>query len=149
MIRLRLTAHHTPTFSLSTGTSCMELGYSCPILFQLMHLFWNEIHYCTVCVLNSFFSQLTSEERQLGYFQQESATAHMANATMVAIQEVFQDLIIYICDVMRGMFASRRGALWTPVIKHGKFMLSFYSILIHVCLYRNWCEGIRKWLHSC
>jgi hypothetical protein len=41
--------------------------------------------------LNPFFSQLTAEERQYGYFQQDSATAHMANATMVSIQEVFED----------------------------------------------------------
>jgi hypothetical protein len=32
---------------------------------------------------------------------------------------------------MRGMFASRRGSLPAPVIKHGKFVLSFYSILIN------------------
>jgi hypothetical protein len=34
---------------------------------------------------------------------------------------------------MRGMFASRRGSLSAPVIKHGKFVLSSYSILINVC----------------
>jgi hypothetical protein len=32
--------------------------------------------------------------------------------------------------------------------KHGKFVLSFYSILINVCMYRNWHEGISEWLHS-
>jgi hypothetical protein len=41
-----------------------------------------------------FFNQLTAEERQHGYFQQDSATAHTANATMVAIWEVFEDRII-------------------------------------------------------
>jgi hypothetical protein len=40
------------------------------------------------------------------------------------------------------MFASRRGRLSVLVIKHGKFLLSFYSILINVCTYKNWCEGI-------
>jgi hypothetical protein len=40
------------------------------------------------------------------------------------------------------MFASRRGSLTAPVIKHGKFVLSFYSILINVCMYRKWCEGV-------
>jgi hypothetical protein len=30
------------------------------------------------------------------------------------------------------MFASRRGSLSAPVIKHGKFALSLYSILINV-----------------
>jgi hypothetical protein len=38
-----------------------------------------------------FFIQLTAEETQHGYFQQYNATAHTANATMVAIQEVFED----------------------------------------------------------
>jgi hypothetical protein len=37
------------------------------------------------------FNQLTAEERQHVYFQQDDATAHMANATMVAIREVFED----------------------------------------------------------
>jgi hypothetical protein len=36
-----------------------------------------------------FFSQLTAEKSQHGYFQQNNATAHMANATIVAIREVF------------------------------------------------------------
>jgi hypothetical protein len=40
------------------------------------------------------------------------------------------------------MFANRKGSLSAPVIKHGKFVLSFYSILINVCMYRNLCEGI-------
>jgi hypothetical protein len=38
-----------------------------------------------------FFNQLTAEERQHGYFQQDNATAHTANAAMVAIWEVFED----------------------------------------------------------
>jgi hypothetical protein len=45
-------------------------------------------------ILNPFFSQLTAEERQYGYFQQDNATAHTANAAMVAIREVFEDRII-------------------------------------------------------
>jgi hypothetical protein len=36
-----------------------------------------------------FFNQLTAEETQRGYFHQDIATAHTANATMVAIREVF------------------------------------------------------------
>ncbi|PNF34429.1 hypothetical protein B7P43_G13247 [Cryptotermes secundus] len=40
-------------------------------------------------ILNMFFNQLT-----YGYFQQDSATAHTATATMVAIREVFEDRII-------------------------------------------------------
>jgi hypothetical protein len=43
-----------------------------------------------------FFNQLTAEERQHGYFQQDNATAHTANATTVAIREVFEDKIIYL-----------------------------------------------------
>jgi hypothetical protein len=50
-----------------------------------------------------FFNQLTSEERQQGYFQQDNTTTHTANATMVTIREVFEDwiiyLFIYLCDV--------------------------------------------------
>jgi hypothetical protein len=42
-------------------------------------------------ILNPFVNQLTAEERQHGYFQQDNATAYMANATMAAIQEVFED----------------------------------------------------------
>jgi hypothetical protein len=42
-------------------------------------------------ILNPFFNQLTAEQRQHGYFQQDNATAHTANATMVAIWEVFED----------------------------------------------------------
>jgi hypothetical protein len=38
--------------------------------------------------------QLTAEERQYGYFQQDNATAYTANATMVAIREAFEDRII-------------------------------------------------------
>jgi hypothetical protein len=37
---------------------------------------------------------------------------------------------------MRGMFASRRGSHSAPVLKHGKFVLSFYSIFINVCMER-------------
>jgi hypothetical protein len=38
-----------------------------------------------------FFNQLTAEETQYGYFQQDNAPAHTANATMAAIWEVFGD----------------------------------------------------------
>jgi hypothetical protein len=38
-----------------------------------------------------FFNQLTAEEIKHGYFQQDNTTAHMANATMVAIWEAFED----------------------------------------------------------
>jgi hypothetical protein len=54
---------------------------------------------------------------------------------MAAIWEVFGDWIIYLfIYVMRGMFPSRRGSLWKPVVKHGKFVSSFYNILINVCM---------------
>jgi hypothetical protein len=43
---------------------------------------------------NPFFNQLTAEEKQYGYFQQDNATAHTASASMVAIREVFEDRII-------------------------------------------------------
>jgi hypothetical protein len=44
-------------------------------------------------ILIPFFDQLNAEERHYGYFQQD-ATAHTTNATLVVIQEVFQDRII-------------------------------------------------------
>ena len=39
-------------------------------------------------ILNPFFTQLTAEKRQYGYFQQD---AHMANTTIVTVREVFED----------------------------------------------------------
>jgi hypothetical protein len=36
-----------------------------------------------------------------------------------------------------GSLFARRGSLSAPVMKHGKFVLSFYSILINVCMYRK------------
>jgi hypothetical protein len=97
-------------------------------------------------ILNSFFSQLTVEERQHGCFQQDDATAHKANATMFAKREVFEDWIIYLCYARH--VCKQKWSLSTPVIKHGKFVLSFNSILINVCMYGNWREGISERLHS-
>jgi hypothetical protein len=45
-------------------------------------------------VLNPFFNQLTAEERQYGYFQQDNATGHTANSAMVAIRGEFEGRII-------------------------------------------------------
>jgi hypothetical protein len=41
-----------------------------------------------------FFNQLTAEETQYGYSQQDNTTAYRATATMVTIWEVFEDRII-------------------------------------------------------
>jgi hypothetical protein len=41
-----------------------------------------------------FFNQLTAKETEHGHFQQDNATAHTANAIMVAVLEVFEDRII-------------------------------------------------------
>jgi hypothetical protein len=35
--------------------------------------------------------QLTAKEREHGYFQQDSATAHMANAIIIAVWDMFED----------------------------------------------------------
>jgi hypothetical protein len=70
-----------------------------------------------------FFNQLTAEETQHGYFQQDNTTAHTANATMVAIQEVFEDRII------------SRG-LWPPRFPD----LS----LLRIYLWRNLKEKVYK-----
>lgn len=40
------------------------------------------------------------------------------------------------------MFASRRESLSAPVIKNGKFVLSYCSILINVYMFRTRCERI-------
>jgi hypothetical protein len=45
-------------------------------------------------VLEPFFEQLTDDERQYGYFQQDNATAHTAPHSVSALQEVFDDRII-------------------------------------------------------
>jgi hypothetical protein len=42
------------------------------------------------------------------------------------------------------MFVSRRGSLSTPVIKHGKFVLSFYSIPINVCKHGKLTSGNQR-----
>jgi hypothetical protein len=52
-------------------------------------------------IQNPFFNQMTAEETQYGYFQQHNTTAHTANASMVAIQEMCEDRII-------------RRRLWPP-----------------------------------
>jgi hypothetical protein len=44
-------------------------------------------------ILNPFFNQLTAEERQNAYFQQDNATAHTGTAN-AEIREVFEDRII-------------------------------------------------------
>jgi hypothetical protein len=62
-------------------------------------------------IVNPFFSQLTAEESQYWYFQQDNATAHTADATMVAVWEVFEDRII-----------SRR--LWLPRSQNLRFLSS-------------------------
>jgi hypothetical protein len=59
-------------------------------------------------ILSPFFNQLTDEETQYGYFQQDNATAHTANAAMVAIWEVFEDRII-----SRGLWPPRPPDLST------------------------------------
>jgi inhibitor of nuclear factor kappa-B kinase subunit alpha len=45
-------------------------------------------------ILEPFFEQLTDDERQYGYFQQDNATAHTARNSISALQEVFDDRII-------------------------------------------------------
>jgi hypothetical protein len=66
--------------------------------------------------------------------KKDSTTAHTANTTMVAIWEVFEDWIIYLWDAMWGLFASRRGSLWKPVIKHGKFVL-YFAVFLQMSAY--------------
>ena len=53
-------------------------------------------------ILAPFFQLLSDNERQYGYFQQDSATAHTAADSLDAIREVFDDRII-----SRGLWPSR------------------------------------------
>jgi hypothetical protein len=60
-----------------------------------LHTFPRNHEHCYVNdILNLIFNQLTDEERRYGYYRQDNATAHTANAIMVAIREPFQDKII-------------------------------------------------------
>jgi hypothetical protein len=45
-------------------------------------------------ILEPFFEQLTDDERQYGYYQQDNAPAHTAQNSISALQEVFDDRII-------------------------------------------------------
>jgi hypothetical protein len=45
-------------------------------------------------ILNPFLNQPIAEGRWYGYFQQDNPTVHMANETMAATLEVFEDRII-------------------------------------------------------
>jgi hypothetical protein len=83
-----------------------KMGVWCAIspLQIIGPLFFHETTNSDCCIndiLNTFFNQLTGDERQYRYFQQDNATAHTANATTVTLCEVFEDRI-----------TSRR--LWPP-----------------------------------
>jgi hypothetical protein len=45
-------------------------------------------------ILNPFFAELTEEERLYSVFQQDSAAAHMAHASLEALWDVFSDCVI-------------------------------------------------------
>ena len=45
-------------------------------------------------ILEPFFDQLTEQEKQQGWFQQDDATAHTARVSMAAVGEVFGDRVI-------------------------------------------------------
>ena len=45
-------------------------------------------------ILELFFDQLTEQEKQQGWFQQDGATAHTARVSMAAVSEVFGDRVI-------------------------------------------------------
>jgi hypothetical protein len=44
--------------------------------------------------LSPFFGQLTDEEKSYGHFMQDKATAHTANNSVVALDEVFSELAV-------------------------------------------------------
>jgi predicted transcriptional regulator len=54
--------------------------------------FYNETIKCeryVQVILGQFFSELTEKERLYGWFQQDSATAHTARMSMLALSDVF------------------------------------------------------------
>jgi hypothetical protein len=53
----------------------------------------NSEHYVRLS-LSSFFSQLTDEVKSYGHFMQDNATAHTANNSVVALDEVFCERVI-------------------------------------------------------
>jgi hypothetical protein len=60
-------------------------------------VFFNETINCERCVqaiLGQFFPELTGEERLCGWFEQDSATAHIARMSMHAVPNIFGDRII-------------------------------------------------------
>lgn len=53
----------------------------------------NSERYCSV-ILQPFIAQLSDQEQQIGYFQQDGATAHTANNSMRFLQNVFGQRLI-------------------------------------------------------
>jgi hypothetical protein len=76
--------HQVPLHSEKVGVWC-ALNPRRIIGLIFFHKTVNSYRYVND-ILNPFFNQLTSEERQYGYFQQDNATAHAANAAMVAVR---------------------------------------------------------------
>ena len=60
-------------------------------------------------ILESFFDQLTEQEKQQCWFQQDDATAHTARVSMAAVGEVFRDRVI-----SRGLWPPRSPDLTPP-----------------------------------
>jgi hypothetical protein len=45
-------------------------------------------------ILSPFFGQLTDEEKSHGHFMQGNATAHTANNSVVALDEIFGERVL-------------------------------------------------------
>ena len=60
-------------------------------------------------ILEPFFLELTFEERQTGWFQQDDATAHKARVSIQAVQQVFSDR-----DITHGEWPPRSPDLTSP-----------------------------------
>lgn len=78
-------------------------------------------------ILEPFFANLHDDELQLGYFQQDGATAHTAGGTIRYIQEFYGDRII-----SRGVWPSRSPDL-TPLDFYlfGKIKNRIYRNRLH------------------
>jgi hypothetical protein len=84
--------HEVPLHDLKVGVWCAISARRIigPVFF---HETINSERYVRL-ILSPFFDQLTDEEKSYGHFMQDNATAHTANNSMVALDEVFGERVI-------------------------------------------------------
>jgi hypothetical protein len=85
--------HEVPLHDLKVGFWCATSARRTiqPVFF--FHETVNSQRYVGL-ILSPFFGQLTDEEKSYGHFMQDNATAHSANKSIIALDEVFGERII-------------------------------------------------------